>query len=70
MIQVVANIDNLKLSPEEYTVLGIYGGDPIKTQTYKLSKGIDIAVATPGRLIDMLKRKLVDFSDIRVTCLD
>ncbi len=66
----MANIDNLRLSNEEFSVLGIYGGDSIKTQSFKLSKGVDIAVATPGRLIDMVNRKMIDFSDIRVTCLD
>lgn len=66
----VANIDDLKLHTDEFNVLGIYGGEAIKTQSYRLSRGVDIAVATPGRLIDMVNRKLMDLSDIRVTCLD
>jgi superfamily II DNA/RNA helicase len=55
---------------DEFSVVGIYGGEPIRNQTTKLSKGVDIAVATPGRLIDMVNRELIDFSDIQVTCLD
>ena len=59
MIQVVNNIEGLRLTNEEFSVLGIYGGDPIKNQSNRLNKGVDIVVATPGRLIDMMNRGLI-----------
>lgn len=51
-------------------MVGVYGGDPIAKQTTRLGKGADVVVATPGRLIDMIDRGVVNFSDLLVTCLD
>lgn len=70
MIQVVSNIEGLRLTNEEFSVLGIYGGDPIKNQCNRLSRGVDIVVATPGRMIDMMNRGFIKLGEIRVVCLD
>lgn len=51
-------------------VLSIYGGDSYRRQFEGLSQGPHIVVATPGRLIDLLDRKAVDFSSIRTLVLD
>lgn len=51
-------------------VLSIYGGDSYRRQFEGLQQGPHIVVATPGRLIDLLDRKAVDFSSIRVLVLD
>lgn len=48
----------------------IFGGVSINTQISKLRKGIDIVVATPGRLLDHLERKSVDLSRIEILVLD
>lgn len=66
----VSNIDGLKLTEDEFSVLGVYGGDPISAQKARLERGVDIVVATPGRLIDMINRKFISLSSIKVTCLD
>ncbi len=66
----VANIEGLRLHDDEFKVLGIYGGDPISKQSNRLSRGVDIVVATPGRMIDMMDRGLVSLASIQVVCLD
>ena len=48
----------------------IYGGVSIKTQKDKLRNGIDIVVATPGRLLDHLNQKTLNLSEIEVFVLD
>ena len=48
----------------------IYGGVSIKTQKDKLRNGVDIVVATPGRLLDHLNQKTIDLSEIEVFVLD
>ena len=48
----------------------IYGGVSIKTQKNKLRNGIDIVVATPGRLLDHLNQKTLNLSEIEVFVLD
>jgi ATP-dependent RNA helicase RhlE len=48
----------------------LYGGVSIKTQKDKLRMGVDIIVATPGRLLDHLSQKTVDLSEVEVFVLD
>jgi|GEM_PF-76623 len=46
------------------------GGEAMERQLYALRKGPHIIVATPGRLIDFLKRKILTLDDIKVLVLD
>lgn len=48
----------------------IYGGVSINTQIDKLRKGVDIVVATPGRLLDHLQQKTIDLAAIEMLVLD
>ena len=52
------------------SVVSVYGGVPIEPQQKKLRAGVDIVVATPGRLIDHLERQNVVFDDLEVLVLD
>ncbi len=48
----------------------VYGGFSIETQKAKLTHGVDILVATPGRLIDLLYNTPLSISDVRTFVLD
>jgi ATP-dependent RNA helicase RhlE len=48
----------------------IFGGVNINTQKQKLNRGVDIVVATPGRLLDHLQQRSVDLSRIEILILD
>ena len=48
----------------------IFGGVSINTQFAKLKKGVDVIVATPGRLLDHLQQKSIDLSKIEILVLD
>jgi ATP-dependent RNA helicase RhlE len=48
----------------------IYGGVSIRTQIDKLKKGVDIVVATPGRLLDHLQQGTIDLGAIEILVLD
>jgi len=50
--------------------LPIYGGQPYHKQTRRLEQGVDIVVATPGRLIDLMDRGAVDLSGVEFVVLD
>ena len=54
----------------ELSVVSVYGGVPLEPQQKKLRAGVDIVVATPGRLIDHLERQNVVFDDLEVLVLD
>ena len=51
-------------------VLTIYGGTGYDEQLNTLESGIDIAVGTPGRLLDLADRGALDLSEIQVLVLD
>ncbi|MDD3126663.1 MAG: DEAD/DEAH box helicase [Candidatus Izemoplasmatales bacterium] len=48
----------------------IFGGVPQRPQQAALRAGVDILVATPGRLLDLMNQKIVDLSHIRFFVLD
>ncbi|MGL1900646.1 MAG: DEAD/DEAH box helicase [Fibrobacterales bacterium] len=48
----------------------VFGGVNIKPQISKLKKGVDILVATPGRLMDLWGQKALKFSNIEILVLD
>ena len=48
----------------------IYGGVKQKPQTDKLKRGVDILVATPGRLLDLINQKYIDLSKVEYFVLD
>ncbi len=48
----------------------IFGGVSQKSQEEKLQQGVDILVATPGRLNDLINQKLIDLKDIKIFILD
>ena len=56
-------IDNLRILP-------VYGGSSIDSQIRTLRKGVQVIVATPGRLIDLIKRGEVNLSDVHTVILD
>jgi ATP-dependent RNA helicase RhlE len=64
--------DNIKSfgSETEFKVSVVLGGVNQQSQINVLNKGIDILVATPGRLLDLSKRKHADLSNVTTVILD
>ena len=50
--------------------LQIYGGVSIRPQISRLREGVDIVVATPGRLLDHVQQKTIDLSAVEILVLD
>lgn len=48
----------------------LYGGDDATIQMAKLNAGVQILVATPGRLIDLVHRRMIDLSHVETLILD
>ncbi|WP_412060179.1 DEAD/DEAH box helicase [Rubrivirga sp. IMCC45206] len=51
-------------------VLPVYGGQPYHKQTRRLQQGVDVVVATPGRLVDLIKQQYIDLSTVETVVLD
>ncbi len=53
-----------------FTTAVIFGGVNINPQMDKLRRGVDIVVATPGRLLDHVQQKTIDLSRVEILVLD
>ena len=51
-------------------ILPVYGGEPIGKQIRALEQGVQIVVGTPGRIIDLLKRRILNLSSVKTVVLD
>jgi ATP-dependent RNA helicase DeaD len=54
----------------DIAICGIYGGEPIEKQLRALTRGVDIVVGTPGRVIDHIERKTLYLGEIMHVVLD
>jgi ATP-dependent RNA helicase DeaD len=52
------------------SVLPVYGGSPMGLQLRALRRGVDVVVATPGRIVDHISRGSIDLSRVRTAVLD
>ncbi|WP_072691103.1 DEAD/DEAH box helicase [Rhodococcus marinonascens] len=68
-LQIERSLDEPALSMG-LRVAGVVGGVPIKRQVETLSRGVDLLIATPGRLADHLAQGSVSLNDVVVTTLD
>lgn len=59
-----------KYAPNRIFVEGVFGGEKIDDQIFKLQRTTHIVVATPGRLVDLLERKAIDLSYVETIVLD
>src|SRR5688572_7679799 len=69
-MQIVNEIELFKKFLPGMNVLAVYGGAPIGAQIRELKRGVQIVVATPGRLIDLIERKAINLEKIQYVVLD
>lgn len=68
-LQITEEAEKLKQG-KEIGVLAMYGGKDIGSQLNKLKGNIQIIIATPGRLLDHIKRKTVDLKKLKTIVID
>lgn len=69
-IQISKDLQSFSKHINGLQVVPIYGGASIETQIRALKKGTHIIAATPGRMLDLIKRKVANISYIRTVVLD
>ncbi|MGZ3472406.1 MAG: DEAD/DEAH box helicase, partial [Isosphaeraceae bacterium] len=67
--QIVGELQKLAHA-RDVSVCGIYGGEPIERQLKALSRGVDLVVGTPGRVLDHIERHTLYMGDICHVVLD
>lgn len=69
-MQIVNEITLFKKFTSFINIVAVYGGASIVSQIREIKRGVQIVVATPGRLIDLIERKAIDLGQIKYVVLD
>ena len=69
-MQITKDLENYSKYMQNISIAAVYGGVSIETQISKLKKGAQIVVGTPGRTVDLIKRKALKLKDVRFLVLD
>ena len=69
-LQITNDIKNYAKKMGNVHVVAVYGGANISDQLRQIKRGVQIVVATPGRMLDIINRKAIDFSKVKFVVLD
>ncbi len=69
-IQISKDLQTFSKHINGLQVVPVYGGASIDTQIRAIKKGAQIIVATPGRMLDLIKRRAANISNIRTVVMD
>lgn len=69
-MQITSDFEKFSKSVKKLNIVAVYGGASITDQIKKIKRGAQIIVATPGRLMDLLDRRVVDLREIQYLVLD
>jgi ATP-dependent RNA helicase DeaD len=69
-VQITNDIKNYGKYLNGFAATAIYGGARIDGQIKEIKRGVQVVVATPGRLIDMIERRAISLSTVRNVVLD
>ena len=69
-LQIGSDLADFSKYVENLSILPVYGGSSIESQIRSLKKGVQIIVATPGRLIDLINRNTVSLDGVHTVILD
>lgn len=69
-LQIAGDLTDYSKYITDLKILPVYGGSSIDSQIRSLKRGVHIIVATPGRLIDLMERKVAHLETIRDVVMD
>ena len=69
-LQITNDVNKYAKNVKNVNVVAVYGGANISDQLRQIRRGVQIVVATPGRMLDIINRKAIDFSEVRYVVLD
>lgn len=69
-LQIAGDLTDYSKYITDLKILPVYGGSSIDSQIRSLKQGVHIIVATPGRLIDLMERKVANLSTVRDVVMD
>ncbi len=69
-LQIANDLTNFSKHIGNVNIVAVYGGASIVNQLRDIKRGAHIVVATPGRMLDVINRKAINFSEVKFVVLD
>ncbi len=69
-LQITNDLKNYSKNMRNVNVVAVYGGASISDQLHQIRRGVQIVVATPGRMLDIINRKAINFTQVKYVVLD
>ncbi|EEI91786.1 DEAD/DEAH box helicase [Sphingobacterium spiritivorum ATCC 33300] len=69
-LQIAKDLEKFAKYIDDVHVVAVYGGANISDQLRQIRRGVQIVVATPGRMLDIIGRNAIDFSNVKYVVLD
>lgn len=69
-LQIASDLNNYAKNLSDVHIVAVYGGASISDQLRQIKRGVQIVVATPGRMLDIINRKAINFSEVSYVVLD
>ncbi|MFA8434559.1 MAG: DEAD/DEAH box helicase [Marinifilaceae bacterium] len=69
-LQIADDLKKFSGNIRNLNVVAVYGGASIEEQIRKIKKGAQVIVATPGRLLDLIRRRAIDLRELEYLVLD
>ena len=69
-VQITKDIESFCTYIKTARIVAVYGGAGIENQIRRIKKGVQVIVATPGRLLDLMRRSVIDLSKVDYCVLD
>ena len=69
-VQITRDMESFATCYPDVGIVAVYGGTPIDAQLRALKKGVHVIVGTPGRMLDIMRRRKMDLSGIERVILD
>ncbi|PST81698.1 ATP-dependent RNA helicase [Pedobacter yulinensis] len=69
-LQIANDLKNFSKNLSNANIVAVYGGASIVQQLREIRSGVQIVVATPGRMLDIIGRKAIDFANVNYVVLD
>ncbi len=69
-LQITNDLKNYAKNTRNVHVVAVYGGASISDQLHQIRRGVQIVVATPGRMLDIINRGAINFSGVKYVVLD
>lgn len=69
-MQITRDMASYAVHVDDFSIVAVYGGASIEEQIQHIRRGVQVVVATPGRLLDLIRRGAIKLSEVHDVVLD